>query len=74
MKKTFFKVLAMTVSLLLLFSLLTGCDEQDKQNAVGIRGEAGKDGADGKSAYEIAVANGYQGIFSSLQSTLIGVD
>ena len=72
MKKTFFKVLAMTVSLLLLFSLLTGCDEQDKQNAVGIRGEAGKDGADGKSAYEIAVANGYQGSESEWLESLVG--
>ena len=39
---------------------------------MGTDGENGKDGADGKSAYEIAVANGYKGSETEWLTSLVG--
>ncbi len=48
--------------------------EQGEQGEPGKDGEDGEDGADGKSAYELAVENGYTGTLNEWLDSLIGSD
>lgn len=56
MKRSFLKVMATVLVTLLLLSMFAACS---KQGEPGITGPQGASGADGKSAYELAVENGY---------------
>ena len=48
--------------------------EQGPQGEPGVDGSDGQDGSDGKSAYELAVENGYEGTVSQWLASLKGAD
>ena len=66
MIKSFLKVLALIVSMLLTIALFAGCYLPTLED---LQGPAG---ADGKSAYELAVENGYTGTLEEWLAALVG--
>ena len=61
MKTKFLKAMALALSLMMMLSMFAGCSKQGPVGLQGSDGVDGVDGADGKSAYELAVENGYTG-------------
>ena len=61
------KILLVSVIILVFACILVGCDQQDP-----IAGQPGKDGENGKSAYELAVDNGYTGTEEEWLASLVG--
>ena len=79
MNKNTWKIVTLSASVLLLATLLivglATCGKQGEQGAQGEQGPAGingENGADGKSAYEIAVDNGYEGTVQEWLASLLG--
>ena len=58
---------AVFLALFMVLGLFTVCD-----TFVGEQGPAGADGADGKSAYDLAVENGYTGTVAEWLASLVG--
>ena len=74
MKKTLLRIAAVLLALLLVLTAFASCGE-GAQGAAGKDGAKGKDGADGKngkSAYDLAVENGYVGTVEQWLASLIG--
>ncbi len=61
------KILLISVIVLVFACILVGCDQQDS-----VAGQPGKDGENGKSAYELAVDNGYTGTEEEWLASLVG--
>ena len=72
MKRNFLKAMALVLSMLLMLSMFAGCGEQGPVGPQGPAGSDGIDGADGKSAYELAVENGYTGTVEEWLASLVG--
>ena len=72
MKTTFLNVMAMVLSMLLILSMFAGCGEQGPAGPQGPAGATGENGMDGKSAYELAVENGYTGTVEEWLIALAG--
>lgn len=69
------KRIALSMCILLLVSLFAGCAQQGAPGPSGPQGQAGKDGENGengKSAYELAVENGYTGSAEEWLESLVG--
>ncbi len=79
MKKNLLTVVVSVLSVLLMLFILAGCGKQGPagpkgdQGDPGIQGESGADGENGKSAYELAVENGYKGTETEWLASLAGV-
>ncbi len=65
MKTKFLKAAALLLSFMMLLPMLAGC------NLFGESGDKGETGSNGKSAYEIAVDNGFKGSETEWLATLI---
>ena len=81
MKKSVFKSVGLIIAVILLITALVSCleqgpigpqGEQGPAGSQGVQGEPGVNGADGKSAYEIAVENGYNGTIEQWLASLVG--
>ena len=64
------KTVILFLAMFLLVVAMVSCDWSDRLK--GERGDAGKDGLDGKSAYEIAVEAGFQGTYEEWIESLKG--
>ena len=69
MKRKFLKAMALVLSSTLLLITLASCGIQIP---TGLQGTPGPAGADGKSAYELAVENGYKGTLTEWLASLVG--
>lgn len=69
MKKSISRVMAMALAMVLILSTFASCGQQGEQGPTGPQGEVG---LDGKSAYELAVENGYTGTVEEWLASLIG--
>lgn len=65
MKRNILKAVALCLSLVMLLPMLVGC------GMLGETGDKGAAGSDGKSAYQIAVENGFKGSETEWLATLI---
>lgn len=65
-KKQLIRIIACAMAMLLSVGLLASCDK------AGPQGEPGAPGKDGKSAYELAVENGYTGTVEEWLASLVG--
>ena len=75
MKRSFLKVYALVLSILMGVSVLSGCEGvEGPQGIQGEAGEKGEAGADGKSAYELACDNGFEGTLTEWLASLAGKD
>ena len=75
MKRSFLKVYALVLSILMGVSVLSGCEGvEGPQGIQGEKGEKGEAGADGKSAYELACDNGFEGTLTEWLASLAGKD
>ena len=72
MKRNFLKAMALVLSMLLMLSMFAACGTQGEQGPKGEPGINGTDGTDGKSAYELAVENGYTGTVEEWLASLVG--
>ncbi len=81
MKTIILRVMAMALAMALMLTMFASCGIQGErgpagpQGEQGVQGEAGVDGAngaDGKSAYELAVDNGYLGTVEEWLASLVG--
>lgn len=72
-EKSLFKKSLILLVLFTMICAFTACGTSvGKQGPQGIQGEQGIPGKDGKSAYEIAVANGYEGTEEQWLASLVG--
>lgn len=65
-KKQLIRIIVCAMAMLLFVGLLASCDK------AGPQGEPGAPGQDGKSAYELAVENGYTGTVEEWLASLVG--
>ena len=72
MKTKFLKVMVLVLSMLLMLSMFASCGQQGEQGVPGKPGANGVNGMDGKSAYELAVENGYNGTVEEWLASLVG--
>lgn len=78
MKKRLWRAAVLMITTLVILFTMVGCMQQGAQGPVGPQGQNGLNGADGadgtngKSAYELAVENGYSGTVEQWLDSLVG--